>query len=133
MATNGTSCAPSRIVAVRFYGDRQAQVSSVADRDGEGVLPIPRNFWIAITALIAGKRKSKRGCLETAILMSGNCLRNPNGCGGALTIATPTGSTHIRRFWMKEFPNFWLSCLHLLNRSMKRVREEISILWRPDT
>jgi hypothetical protein len=34
---------------------------------------------------------------------------------------------------MKEFPNFWLSCLDLLNRSMKRVREEISILWRPDT
>ena len=34
---------------------------------------------------------------------------------------------------MKEFLNSWLSCLHLLNRSMKRVREEISILWRPDT
>jgi Copper binding octapeptide repeat len=33
---------------------------------------------------------------------------------------------------MKEFPNFWLSYLHLLNRSMKRVREEISILWRPN-
>jgi hypothetical protein len=34
---------------------------------------------------------------------------------------------------MKEFPNFWLSYLHLLNRSMKRVRDDrfsLNTLWQ---
>ena len=65
MAINGISFAPSRTVAALFCGDHRAPLSFVADRDGEGVLPMPHNFLIPTIVLIAVKRKSKRDCIGT--------------------------------------------------------------------